>query len=98
MLIRHEWRTRSQRECWQFDESHFETAMREDKAATGMDGEAIRMNVNNHDDASFWARYLRCTPEELWSALTAVGGDPSLVRDEIMLRRSRAQGIPRPQD
>jgi uncharacterized protein DUF3606 len=70
--------------------------MSEKRALSGLNGVSIRMNINNHDDASFWARYLGCTPEELWAALTAVG-DPDLVRDEIIRRRSRGKdaSVPR---
>jgi hypothetical protein len=63
--------------------------MSEHQALGGLTDDAIRMNINNHDDASFWARYLGCTPEELLDALAVVGGNSRLVRDEINLRRSR---------
>lgn len=62
--------------------------MSENQALGRPSGDAVRMNINNHDDASFWARYLGCTPEELWEALMVVGGDSRRVREEIILRRS----------
>jgi hypothetical protein len=69
----------------------------------GLNSRSIRINVNSHDDANFWARYLECTPEELLKAVNAVGRDQSMVRARLALGRVKpaqaaqaAQAAPTP--
>ena len=54
----------------------------------GLNSRSIRINVNGHDDANFWARYLECTPEELLQAVNAVGNDQAMVRARLALGRA----------
>ncbi len=56
----------------------------------GLNSRSIRINVNGHDDANFWARYLECTPEELLQAVNAVGSDQAMVRARLALGRAKS--------